>query len=721
MHWEQAQAGAARWRGLAAILLGLTVIAWVLYPIFFHAFVWRAAPSSQVVTALRISPDNAALSELAAQRPLGPLLPSDSAALLLADRWMAASRNPQAAMQHPIVTQLADEDLVRDAGVGALTFSSLYPADVLVRAYRASGNALYLATARDLILGYVRYERSAWRDRGFLWNDHAIAARVGAIVRFWASYRSHPMFAAEDAAEILQHIARSAALLAAPAHFTAWSNHGVMQNLALLQVAAAFPGLVDSRALTRLAFDRLTMQLRYYVSDEGVVLEHSAGYHNDGRALLALAVRLAELHQLAVPEQWRVKLRRAELFLTRVTRPDGTLPAYGDTHVQVPLVNARSAPPTGELMLGPLALYPLSGYAVWAASDATGVTTSHSLVTWSHFPGQAHKHADESALAIWANGRGWITGSGYAPYGSEFRAPVEAWLGNNAPHGDGELVNPARRSQLLGSASSALAVLLDTRRGEVGGAEFRRQIVSLAPGRWLVIDQPVSTAPWTATETIWTFYPDLLVEPQNELSFHVRDTYGSAMRVTLASGGGAQGRVDLHRGNRVPVLGWVATKDGMLPAPSLRVGAAPTGWTAALFDVTTAAGPVEIELTDGEHWHAAGEGWTARRNGTRFEYGVSGRHGSLEIVSPPDASAARAAIESSLATALSAFPKYRNLDEYRLRVAKVLVALWLLQTGAYLAVRPLLRRRRWLAAGHATIVLLWVVIAAWLGAVYFAA
>ena len=724
MHWGRTPADAAhrnRWRGLAANLLGLIVVLWVLYPVVFHAFVWRSAPLAQVVTALRSSPDDAILSELVAQRPLGPPLPDDSAALVLADRWLAASRDPAAAAQHPIVTQLADDDLVRDAGIGALPFSSLYAADVLSRAYRTSGNALYLATARDLILGYARYERSAWRDHGFLWNDHAIAARVGVIVRFWASYRSHPMFASQDAAEILQHVARSTALLAASAHFTAWSNHGVMQNIALLQMAAAFPGLIDARAVSQLAFDRLTMQWRYYLSGEGVVLEHSAGYHLEGRALLIQAVRLAEMNGLAVPAPWREQLRLAELFLARLTRPDGTLPGYGDTRVQIPAASARTARSVGEPTQGSLALYPVSGYGVWSARDAAGLTTRHSVVNWSYFPGQAHKHADEPGLAIWADGRGWITASGYAPYSSEFRAPVEGWLGSNAPHGVGETADPGRRSDLLGSASSASALLLDIRRGAVGGAGFRRQIVSLAAGRWLVIDQPLGAAPWPATETLWTFYPDLLVELQSETRFLLRSAQGPAMAVTLASGGGAQARVSLHRGSRDPFAGWLATEHGMQPAPSLRVVAAPTGWTAALFDVTAAGGAVEVGLTDGDHWQAAGDGWQVRRDGARLESTVGGRRETLEIADPPDTRAARAAIETSLATAVGAYPKYRNVDAYRLRVAMILAALWLLQVVAYLAARPLLLRRGGLAAVQAMIALSWIAVAAWLGAVYFAA
>ena len=286
-----------------------------------------------------------------------------------------------------------------------------------------------------------------------------------------------------------------------------------MQNIALLQAAAAFPGLIETVATRRLALARLTMQLRYYLSDEGVILEHSAGYHLAGVELVAAAIQLAELNHLTVPPVWKERLKRARLFLARIMRPDGTLPAFGDTRVQVPEPTAWTAPGVGEQFQSPLSLYSLSGYGVWAASDPSGRVLNHTMVNWSYFPGQAHKHADETGLSVWALGRGWITPSGYAPYGSEFRLPVDGWLGSNAQHGEGEDADSARKTDLLGSASSHANVFLDLKRSTAHGATFRRQVVGLARGRWLVIDQPLGTAQWTAVETVWTFYPDLTVEP----------------------------------------------------------------------------------------------------------------------------------------------------------------------------------------------------------------
>ena len=708
---------------LSVLLAGLAVVLWTLYPVFFHAHVGVPPPSTQTVQALRSAPDEATLAELAAQRPLGASLPPGRDAVVLAERWLALYRDQGAADSHPIAPSIDPAELGQDKGVGALPFNSLFGADVLVQAFRASGDARYLGTARDLILGYARFERTAWRARSFLWNDHAIAARAGVIIRFWASYRAHPMFAPGDAAEILQHAARSAELLAMRSHFTAWSNHGVMQNIALLQLAAAFPGLVDGPSLSQTAFERLALQWRYYISAEGVVLEHSAGYHLEGLSLLKLALRGLELNRLAAPPQWREQLRLAEDFLARLTRPDGTLPGYGDTRVQVAAASwtqtQTQAASEAASESGALKTYPLSGYAVWSAAAASGAAGSHSVATWSYFPGLAHKHADETALVLWAGGRGWITPSGYAPYASVYRQPVEGWLGSNAPHGENERADPARRAALLGAASSPLSVLVDVQRRAPDGVGYRRQIVSLADRLWLVIDQPLGAAPWPTTETLWTFYPDLSLAPRGDGRFVLRDPKGLAMSVAITAGGGAP-QASIHAGSRQPFAGWLATDEGVVSAPALRVLAPSGGWTATVFDTRRSAAAVAVRLTDGENWQAEGDDWTMRREGARLLVRLGEQQAVASVVAPADMTAQRNAIDQGLKAALSAYPKYRNVDEYRLRMASWLGALWAAQTLAYFALRRWLRRQGWTTAVQAMIALFWGGVAIWLGTVYFA-
>ena len=47
--------------------------------------------------------------------------------------------------------------------------------------------------------------------------------------------------------------------------------------------------------------------------------------------MLQFALELLRMLDLPIPAAWPAQLMRAEQFLTLLTRPDGTLPAYGDT------------------------------------------------------------------------------------------------------------------------------------------------------------------------------------------------------------------------------------------------------------------------------------------------------------------------------------------------------------------------------------------------------
>jgi 4-amino-4-deoxy-L-arabinose transferase-like glycosyltransferase len=92
----------------------------------------------------------------------------------------------------------------------------------------------------------------------------------------------------------------------------------------------------------------------------------------------------------------------------------------------------------------------------------------------------------------------------------------------------------------------------------------------------------------------------------------------------------------------------------------------------------------------------------------------------MTIVAPPETSHAREAIGRALAWTTDAFPRYRNVDEYRLRMAGFLSVVWLVQLCTYALARRWLGRRARLGSALVALTLCWVAVAAWLGTVYFA-
>src|SRR5262249_2197560 len=162
-------------------------------------------------------------------------------------------------------------------------------------AYSTTADEKYFRAAEQLIVGWAGYERQAWVPRGFLWNDHAVAARIHVLSDFWSAYRARPDFIPATAASLLAFVERPGALLAQPQNFTVTTNHGVMENLALLEICIAFPAFPEVSSWRQTAVSRLRTQFSFYVTDEGVILEHSAGYHAFGFHLMMILSRYLEL------------------------------------------------------------------------------------------------------------------------------------------------------------------------------------------------------------------------------------------------------------------------------------------------------------------------------------------------------------------------------------------------------------------------------------------
>ena len=268
-------------------------------------------------------------------------------------------------------------DLDRGSGLWQLQFSGLVVPEILLDAYRITGREEFYQAARNDILAWAKYERGAWLDRGFLWSDHAVAARVRTLADFWSVYRHRPDYRPEVAAEIWTFAARSGALLAKPELYTLSTNHGVMQNLALWQTCLAFPFLSRVEAYRQTAFSRLKEEIAFYVGPEGAVLEHSAEYHEFGLSLFGMALRYATLLNLDIPPEWSRKYENAKNFYSEIRRPDGSLPPFGDTGIDekrnvAPLTQPDEAGRIGPLTLSrelrppePMVFYPVSGYAVF--------------------------------------------------------------------------------------------------------------------------------------------------------------------------------------------------------------------------------------------------------------------------------------------------------------------------------------------------------------------
>jgi len=698
---------AAVWLAIPAL-----VIASVWVPVIQHYQVPDPPPlTAEVIAQARSTPSEALLEDLRGERLL--LLGLDGSEVvgaaedLLRGRLRLIGQPPV-----PFHLSFSADDLAAGTAVTRLYVAGLAPADLLLRAYESTRDERFFSAARAWLTGFARYEQKALRPRGLLWNDHAAANRVFVLSDFWRVYRGRPDFDVRTARAVLTLAGRSGELLAVPHQFTFATNHGVMQNIGLLRFGLAFPTLPRSEFYRRLALERLEDQLAYYVSESGVVLEHSAGYQPFGVALLDLAFRYAGLLDLAVPQPWKEKLARAERFMAQLPRPDGTLPMYGDTGPSAGW--ERYLPgrprPLGMRPVESVTWDPVAGYAIWwdgLESWPEARRIRQTVVTFSYFPGHAHKHADELSVLLWAGGQTWWTDVGYWPFDRPERDQATSWNGSSAPHLADESAESRRTPRALFHGSSPDAVVVDVAREGPGGYRVRRQVVHLKPDVWLVIDA-VTGAPGRVSVTRWTAGPGVLVQTGRTDGVFVLSTEKSRARLFAGYFGSSGTAVRLLPKTLGPFIGYrtEAGQAGQRDASAVELTQpGDDSWAAAawLFDGNGTAEPVvapAMKVWHGpEEWRALlpGAGGSAleiTRNGNRVSFASTLGASETVVLEGADASAQREKIIRAFRRTAEEYPRTPLRIRYREWVTYTLVGVLLVQEGFLLAIA---RRGRGLA------------------------
>jgi hypothetical protein len=624
-----------------------------------------------------------------------------------------------------------------------LLFAGFVVPDVWLQAYDASGRKEFLAAAQKFVLDADAYEQSALQPRGMLWNDHAVSARITVLANFWRLYRHSPDFQPDVARQILETVARSEELLAKPGQFTFATNHGVMQNLALWHATLAFPSLPRAQEYQQLASARLTDQMEFFVSDEGVVLEHSAGYHLFGLELFGMAFRYLDLMHQTPPTGWIKKYQRAEKFYAALRRPSGSLPIFGDTYDDTvprgPLVTTFSQDQRPQALsylpewkpTEAQSVYPVSGYAVWwdgLESWPDLANLSQTVVAWSNFPSQSHKHADEMSVLFWAGGQNWLSNIGYWPYESRLRSTIESWAGADAPHLVGESPTAPRTTKLLASGSSGDLTALELERTGIDNYVARRQVIHYKPNFWLVLDN-TSGPEKSRTSTTWTSGPDVIWRQQQTTGAFRLESPHDNNRLNLFFLASPETEQRLLHGSSTPFAGWQVEHSEAVPAFALRVEQpANHTWSATVWtwDKGSASEKIDgvpqmMRWVDATNWQMRLPGETdsaiLRREGNMLR--ISSDHGAgaeLELTTPADVSPAYTQVIHQFEIAEQRYPVFSANPVRRKKVTYVLLGVFLLQQIFFLAYRrlrgPRLYTLKWLN------VVVWIVGGIWLVSFY---
>ncbi|WP_333841298.1 heparinase II/III family protein [Pelomicrobium sp.] len=564
-----------------AILVAFLLL-WL--PEIQHYWVSPKAPSEDVISALRQAPSKQTLETLASISLEVPTGIERNDVVNAAEELLSGRLQLRRFEPVQVTVPFTKANLNKGLPTMRLHIASLVSLRILLRAYHTTAQEKFYTAARDELLAFAAFERRQILPEGMLWNDHAIASRISPIIDFWAIYRERHDFDVRVSREILLLVTRSAEFLARDDHFTYRTNHGVMQSIALLQISAAFPQLPGAQRYRATGCSRLVDQMEYYISPEGITLEHSAEYHELGRYLLGTAISLFELNGCIIPSAWKGKLALAEEFSRLLWRPDGTLPVFGDTHyippsrpdLQTSFFSFTSGfKPWGKSYGSPgmkAVFFPVSGYSIWwhgSYISGSYEDVSQTVIAWSHYPSRAHKHADEMSLLIWSGGQTWVTGTGYWPYGLPGRNSVEGWRGSNAPHFRGEATNNPRKTEILGFVEKGAVRAIDIRRTlSEGSNSLRRQIFEIDGRHWVIVDSANELN--RIAETLWTFGPEINLKGLSRNAFLLSSPItNKTMLVSLL--GNSDPTIFVHRASIEPFGGWVVVDGKPTEAPAIEV------------------------------------------------------------------------------------------------------------------------------------------------------
>jgi len=543
-------------------------------------FVWNSNKSNDIFSRSRGNPSAFVLDEISRFRfsPSAPV--NDDELILIANKIMSGYL--QLPGYEPVRINLPFDSRNFEKGLPTwqLTYAGMIVPDILLDAYLLTGKDTYFRLAANAILAWEKFERAKWLPKGFLWNDHAIASRIAVLSKFWSVYRARADYKPSTAKSIFAMVSRDGEMLVKDGQFTFATNHGVMQNLALLHLTAAFPEIQRVKEYRAIAFKRLSDQMLFYINDEGVVLEHSAGYHSHGMELFGKTFRYLDLNHMTPPPAWIEKYNKSKDFMSMIHRPDGTLPVFGNTngaHNSPSLITeldthgkARQLFRTDDWRpVSSHALYTVAGYSVWWDGLSTPSNDlAQTVIAWSYFRGHGHKLADEMSLLVWADNQNWITNVGYWPYGVPGRAMADSWEGSNAPHLLREPADSARHTELLDYMVNGRLAFNHLRR--TGPADFSvdRQILHIDSNLWLVLDHH-SSRKVRRVSTTWTFSPNLILA-RGALpgQFHIlKSDTKSCMNIFLL--GKDKIEIEAYKGSKQPFAGWVVFDNQARPAPSL--------------------------------------------------------------------------------------------------------------------------------------------------------
>lgn len=288
----------------------------------------------------------------------------------------------------------------------------------------------------------------------FVWHDHATALRAEQLVLFVYYCQSYAPDWVQKNIDFLEYVKRALVIhgkwLAKDSFYSEHTNHGLEQARVLLLLGTIFEG-EQAQEWQRIAINRISSELEFAFTTEGVHVENSPAYH-----IFVFKVFLGILKDYpdkvlgGLAHKFEKFSAQALGFITHILRPDGTLPPIGDTE-QLPTSDAYRdmfghtleyqhflyAITQGKQGLKPKnnnQVYAKSGYAVFRDCwpDSAYFSNAFHIIAKVGCSSRYHHQQDEGHVSIYAGGEDWLIDSGLYNYINN--DPVRKYMRGRSAH-----------------------------------------------------------------------------------------------------------------------------------------------------------------------------------------------------------------------------------------------------------------------------------------------
>jgi Heparinase II/III-like protein len=372
------------------------------------------------------------------------------------------------------------------------------------------------------------------------------------------------------------------------AHWQGAYNHGLSQDLELLQAGCAYPASEWGGKPLRWRDEARQQMIESFepnqygpaIDSQGAVNEQATGYENLDLGLWTDAENDLAACGLSLPGTITSRIALIPTFLAMATMPNGRLVQIGDTYditprdrAGTPLQYAATEGKAGTPPKQRIAVY-AAGYVFgrsgWGTSRTFGQQSFYSL---RFGPGtEIHGHDDHMGLTYYARGRNLIVNSGH--YGYQ-QTPYRAYL--LSPEAASVLVmpgvpfNPSAPTALTSRRITATGQFYEFADTAFGGLpRYRSVYVSQDPDFILVFDRASGASSY---QQLWHLDPALTVKTVTGSSA-IATAPGTQLeirRIPLPGQVIPAGSTQVVRGQVDPYQGWVSRASTQMTPASVVV------------------------------------------------------------------------------------------------------------------------------------------------------